>query len=33
MAQLKQFLNNLALALIDARKAYVKRHLNHLLGS
>jgi hypothetical protein len=33
MTQFKQFLNNLALALIDARKAYAKRHSNHLLGS
>jgi hypothetical protein len=33
MTQFKEFLNNLALALIDARKAYGKRHSNHLLGS
>ncbi|AKD25171.1 hypothetical protein CL55_00008380 [Polynucleobacter duraquae] len=33
MNKFKQFLNNLALALIDARKAYTKRHLNQLLGS
>jgi len=33
MTQFKQFLNNLVLALIDARKAYAKRHSNHLLGS
>jgi hypothetical protein len=33
MARFKPFLNTLALAFIDARKAYAKRHLNHLLGS
>ena len=33
MTQFKQFLNNLIVVLIDTRKAYAKRHLNHLLGS
>lgn len=33
MKKFKQSLNNLLLALVDARKAYAKRHLNHLLGS
>jgi len=33
MTQFKQFFNNSIIVLIDTRKAYVKRHLNHLLGS
>lgn len=33
MNQFKQFFINLVSALLDARKAYAKRHLNHLLGS
>jgi hypothetical protein len=33
MKQFKQFLGNLITALFEARKAYVRRHLNHLLGS
>jgi hypothetical protein len=33
MTQLKAFLSNLLLVLKDTRKAYAKRHLNHLLGS
>jgi hypothetical protein len=33
MIRFKQFLNNLIAVLIDTRKAYAKRHLNHLLGS
>ncbi len=33
MKQFKQFLNNLVEILIEARKAYFKRHVNHLLGS
>jgi len=33
MKQFKQFLSNLVTALIEARKAYFNRQLNHLLGS
>ncbi len=33
MIRFKQFLDNLIVVLIDTRKAYAKRHLNHLLGS
>lgn len=33
MIRFKQFIDNLIVVLIDARKAYAKRHLNHLLGS
>ena len=33
MKKLKAFLSNVKIILIEARKAYVKRHLNHLLGS
>jgi hypothetical protein len=33
MTQFKQFFIDLVSALLDARKAYAKRHLNHLLGS
>lgn len=33
MNKFKQFFTNLVSALLDARKAYAKRHLNHLLGS
>jgi hypothetical protein len=33
MTQLKKFLSSLVLVLKDTRKAYAKRHLNHLLGS
>jgi hypothetical protein len=33
MTQLEKFLSNLVLVLKDTRKAYAKRHLNHLLGS
>jgi len=33
MKPLKVFLSNLVLVLKDTRKAYAKRHLNHLLGS
>jgi hypothetical protein len=33
MIRFKQCLDNLIVVLIDTRKAYAKRHLNHLLGS
>lgn len=33
MKQFKQFLSDLVIVLTEARKAYFKRHLNHLLGS
>jgi len=33
MTVFKAFLSNLVLVLKDTRKAYAKRHLNHLLGS
>jgi hypothetical protein len=33
MSPLNKFLSNLTLILKDTRKAYAKRHLNHLLGS
>ena len=33
MNKFKQFFTNLVPALLDARKAYAKRHLNQLLGS
>jgi hypothetical protein len=33
MKQFKQFLGNLVIVLVGARKAYFGRHVNHLLGS
>jgi hypothetical protein len=33
MKKLERFLSNVVLVLTEARKAYVKRHSNHLLGS
>jgi hypothetical protein len=33
MRQFKQFLSNLVIVLVEARKAYLRRHMNHLLGS
>lgn len=33
MKQFKQLLSNLVMVLVEARKAYFRRHVNHLLGS
>jgi hypothetical protein len=33
MTQLKRFFNNFAAVLMDTRKTYNERHLDHLLGS
>jgi len=33
MTQFKQFFDNFIVVLIETRKAYLKRHSHHLLGS